>query len=117
MAKTGLFGPYSITPDKIDEHVESLMGAYVLGYTTDKGTFIVRYVGRSDSDLNARLKVYINGNYQQFQYGHYGTAREAFLKECSLFHDFGGTDSLDNDIHPNRTDKSDWSCPRCNVFG
>lgn len=56
MLSTGLKGYYPLTANKIDEVVTKISsGAYALG--TRKGDkFIVKYVGRSDTDLNNRLK-------------------------------------------------------------
>jgi hypothetical protein len=47
---------YELTNQKIDEIVtQTSPGNYALGYVSNS-TFIVRYVGRSDTDLNGRLK-------------------------------------------------------------
>ena len=39
--------------------------------------------------------------------------KAAFEKECRNFHDFGGVEKLDNDIHPDRPDGAAWKCPVC----
>ena len=91
-------GPYLLNKDKIDEVVtETSAGNYALGYVNEKGTFIVKYVGRADSDVNASPKA-------------------AFEKECRNYHDFGGSKSLDNKIHPDRPKNSSWKCPCCDTF-
>lgn len=116
MAATGLFGPHPLTPQGIDAAVNGVApGTYVLGRTEGE-TFYVDYVGRSDGDLNDRLKDWTDSKYDYFKFGFFKTAKAAFEKECTVFHDFGGTGKLDNDIHPDRPDGSDWRCPRCNVF-
>jgi len=115
MAKSGLKGSYPLTHDKIDEVVKRISpGTYALGYKNDT-SFIIKYVGRSDSDLNNRLHDYIE-EYGRFKYGYATSAKEAFKKECSLYHDFGESDKLDNDNHPDRPNKSNWECPICDIF-
>jgi hypothetical protein len=110
MASTGLFGPYDLKDKEIDAHVSDGIGAYALGHTSGTGGFMVDYVGRSDYDLNARLKQWI-GKYNTFKYGHYNTMKAAFEKECSMFHDFGGTAKLDNKAHPARPTGTNFDCP------
>ena len=54
MASLGMNGPYDLTNDQIDKQVtKTSPGNYALGYSEDK-TFFVKYVGRSDTDLNGR---------------------------------------------------------------
>lgn len=115
MARTGLFGPFSLDRVSVDQYVGNNIGAFALGHTNDRGEFVARYVGRSDTDVNQQLKSWI-GRYQQFQYRHFLSARAAFEKECRLFHHFGGTERLDNSGHPARPVASDWTCPHCATF-
>lgn len=86
-------------------------GAYALGQEI-QGTFYVHYVGRSDSDLAARLVKHV-GKYSHFKAGYYDTAKAAFEKECRLYHDFT---PRDNQIHPDRPQNSYWECPVCTIF-
>jgi len=109
-------GPYSLTEKKFDELVAAnKIGNYALGRTDEEGTFLVSYIGRSDSDLNSRLKDYV-GNYRKFKYSIASSIKEAFEKECNNYHDFGGSEKLKNDKHPNRPVGKDWECPGCDVF-
>jgi hypothetical protein len=110
MASTGLIGSFALTNSEIDKNVERRIGSYALGYLNDENTFIVNYVGRSDRDLNGRLKDWV-GDYKRFKYRHYDTKKAAFEKECQMFHDFGGTKSLDNDVHPARPEGTNYDCP------
>lgn len=111
MAATGLHGPYSLTEDVIDEIVRGVgPGAYVLTRRETKPSFIVNYVGRSDGDLSARLKQWVGSKYSHFKYGFLDNAKAAFLKECQIFHDFGGIESLDNKVHPARVENTNWTC-------
>lgn len=116
MASTGLEGAFALSAKAVDAAVtQTSAGAYALGNTKD-GTFYISYVGRSDSDLNARLKQWV-GKYPQFKASYFGSPKAAFEKECHLWHDFGGPEGrLDNTIHPDRPANSGWGCPRCRIF-
>lgn len=113
MPSTGLNGPYRLDSTTIGRiGARTSPGAYALGQERD-GTFYISYVGRSDDDVAARLRCHL-GDYHHFKFGYYASANEAFIKECHLWHDFGGTDGkLDNKIHPDRPSGSRMSCPRC----
>ena len=80
-------------------------------------TFYVSYVGRADNDVNDRLKDWVGKKYTKFKFSYAASPKAAFEKECKNFHDFGGTEKLDNDIHPDRPKNSDWKCPFCKNFG
>ena len=123
MPSTGLGKSYPLDNETIDKVVtEKSAGTYVLGHfkTEKKGekevkTFIVEYVGRSDDDINDRLKKWV-GKYRRFKFRYYGTAKAAFEKECNVYHDFGEKESLDNDKHPERSPNKNWKCPQCDIF-
>lgn len=117
MPSLDMKGPYALTKSKIDEVVtKTSAGNYALGHTNDNGAFIVQYVGRSDSDVNAELKSKTNTKYKQFKFSYATSPKAAFEKECRNYHDFGGKDKLDNDIHPARPADTDWKCPVCKIF-
>jgi chaperonin GroEL (HSP60 family) len=118
MASLEMLGPHSLSATEIDTHVtKKSIGNYALGYVREDGAFIVQYVGRSDIDLNARLKQHATvGKYTMFKYSYAKSKRAAFEKECQNFHDFGGTENLGNDIHPDRPAGSEWKCPYCSNF-
>lgn len=108
MPSTGLDGPYLLTAERIDEVItKKSAGTYALDRTTDT-TFKVSRVGRSDNDVNARLKSYVGGNYKYFKFGYNSSAKAAFEKECTLYHDFNPPD---NAIHPDRPEGTSWKCP------
>ena len=114
MANLELSGPYTLTSENIDLIVtQKSPGAYALGYTDNGGTFMIQYVGRSDNDVNNRLKSWA-GVYKQFMVSYYNNPKEAFEKECTLYHDFGG---VGNKEHPARPENSYWLCPVCRIFG
>jgi len=116
MPSLGMQGPYSLTVEAIDREVtRTSPGNYALGYTSSDGTFIVKYVGRSDSDVNGRLKNWL-GSYEQFKFSYATSAKAAFEKECRNYHDFGEKEALDNASHPGRPSGSGWQCPICTIF-
>ncbi|MFA5931505.1 MAG: hypothetical protein WC821_04310 [archaeon] len=98
------------------------IGNYALGLDTPS-SFNVKYVGRSDTDLNQRLLAWcvdkINGKvtYTHFKFSYSSSIKNAFEKECINYHDFGESKSLANEIHPDRPKNTDWKCPKCNIFG
>ena len=106
-------GPYSLTAEDIDNRIPvGSIGNYAYGYKNDKGTFVVEYVGRSDTDLNDRAKHGI-GTYKLYKYSIARTVKEAYEKECQNFHDFGENKKLDNDIHPDQPAGKKYGCPIC----
>jgi hypothetical protein len=112
MADTGLHGPHALTKDAIDKAVVGVgPGAYVLTREGATPSFIVNYAGRSDDDLNGRLQDWIGTKYTHFKFGFLPTPKDAFLKECNIFHDFGGITKLDNKVHPARPANSKANCP------
>ncbi len=109
---------YAFTREWIDEVVpEGYAGCYVLGNASGQ-RFEAKFVGRSDSDLHKELMAQkVTGSHSapdQFRYFKYGLARSAqaaFEIECRVYHESGGTDSLDNKSHPDRPKRSEWKCP------
>ncbi|MEA1955124.1 MAG: hypothetical protein U9N02_01355 [Campylobacterota bacterium] len=88
-----------------------------MGYTNANKKFVPKYIGRSDSDLKARLLNHVsNEQYKEFKYSYATSQKAAFKKECQNFHDFGGSKKLDNDIHPDRPNGSGLECPICDIF-
>lgn len=115
MASLGMSGSYNLDNGTINREVtRTSPGNYALGRKDDKGTFLVNYVGRADSDVNARLKSWVGrANYPLFKFSYATSAKAAFEKECENFHDF---DPPGNDVHPARPEGTNWKCPRCDVF-
>jgi len=114
MASLDMKGPFLLTDSEVDRQVtRTAPGNYGLGYTKDDGTFVVQYVGRSDDDVNNRLHDWVGTNHKKFKYSYAGSAKEAFEKECRNYHDFGGSESLENKVHPARPNGTNWACPVC----
>jgi hypothetical protein len=109
MASSGLYGPFALTANGVSNNVKGVgAGAYALGNTKDDGVFYIQYVGRSDDDLAARLQDHVPERYQQFKYGFFKSAQEAFEKECHLYHDFNPPD---NKVHPAVPKGTECACP------
>ncbi len=120
MASTGMNGPFALTRVCINEVVTKISaGVYALGYVNQAGNFVIRYIGRSDSNLNERLNQWVDAKkeYLQFKAEYSLSAVAAFKRECNLYHVFEGHNGkLDNDIHPDRS-KNDLSvCDGCYLF-
>jgi len=111
---TGLKGSFSLDAETIDDQVTKVSpGVFALG-TKEGKTFHVHYVGRSDADVNAELKEHV-GEYDRFKFDYTDpySSEAAFVKECQLYHDFGGPDGkVDNQHHPERPSDNVF-CPKC----
>jgi len=117
MPSSGLKGPYPLTKEEIDHVVTRISpGAYALGEVRNR-IFYISYVGRSDDDINSRLKDWVGKKYKSFKFDYFSSPKAAFEKECKLWHDFGGPrGSLDNKKHPDRPERTNWKCPVCSIF-
>lgn len=116
MATLDMQGSCAFTTEEIDRVVtRTSSGNYALGRVEDD-TFYVSYVGRSDSDVNGELKSKLHLNYARFKYSYATSPKAAFEKECRNYHDFDGSEKLDNKIHPDRPNGTNWKCPVCNIF-
>lgn len=109
-------GPFSLTNEEIDRRIASgKPGNYAYGRKDEEGAFLVQYVGRSDTDLNDRIKHGIKDGYKLFKFSYASTPKEAYEKECRNYHDFGGDrGKLHNEIHPAKPERRLFlSCPHC----
>jgi len=110
-------GPYGFNSAEIDHVVtQKSPGNYALGYTKDDSSFVVEYVGRSDKDVNQELKAKLKRKDKKFKYSYASSPKAAFEKECQNYHDFGESEQLDNENHPDRPDGTNWKCPVCTIF-
>lgn len=116
MANLGMTGPYELTKENIDNNVtRTSAGNYALTNSVVNGKFVVEYVGRSDSDVNARLKTWV-GKYKHFKFTYASSPMNAFERECRNYHEFGESKSLNNSIHPDRPENTNWKCPLCDLY-
>lgn len=116
MSSTGIDPEYTLNVLSVSLLVPHSIGAYVLGYKNQQGSFVVQYVGRSDTDINARLLQHLEEGYLSFKFQQLSTIYDAFCKECNLYHDFGENKLLKNKEHPDRPVGTNYLCPRCNIF-
>jgi hypothetical protein len=150
MRSLEMSGSYPLDDAAIDTIVQRTSpGNYALGYMVDGDTFVVFYVGRSDSDVRRCLHEWVgtssryerwappsrapwgsrhresaphgapvldrvgNGaddSYTRFAFSYAGSAEAAFEKECRNYHDFGGSDGLDNEGHPESETAGSTEC-------
>lgn len=112
MAKPmGLSTPFSLTRDGVSKAVTlTSPGAYALGYLGADNVFQIAYVGRSDDNVASRLMDHVSTPHAQFCFTYLGSSQAAFLKECSLYHDFNPPE---NTIHPAKPKGSNLTCPNC----
>ena len=108
-------GPFPFTRDDVDRRItKHQAGNYVLGRKNAIGKFVPEYVGRSDSDVNTRLKDHLPEYYTYFMFRYATSPKDAFECECRYYHTLGGKDCLDNKMHPDLPDDSKkWKCPVC----
>lgn len=114
---------YELSEEIINQIIEpNRIGNYAYGYLNDNGSFIVKYVGRSDSDLKSRIKHGLQDRlndesckkYERFKFSYASSVKEAYDKECRNYHDFGGDEGLLNNVkHPDKPAKQDYKCPIC----
>ena len=114
MALPGLQGLWDLNGPTINRVISTTSpGNYALGYVKDR-TFFALYVGRSDDDLNDRLHRWTsNPRYRSFKASYASGAIDAFMRECRNYHECGGSEKLDNDIHPCKPEGIDVVCPVC----
>lgn len=114
MAFLNMAGPFELSQEVIDAEIpEGYPGNYAYGFTDEEGIFRVQYVGRADSDLKTRIPHGI-GQYKQFKASLANSDLEAYYKECTNWHEFGGEEQkLDNKIHPAIPKGKLAFCPIC----
>ena len=117
MASLDMLGPFALTDAEVNKIVpENVMGNYAfLQKKWHAGEYIVRYVGRSDSDLKKEIKQQMRTDRAKgcthFKYSIAKSVKEAFEKECRNYHDFGGNTKLHNKNHPDKPDGTEYECP------
>lgn len=111
---SGLSGPFPLSFDAIEDTVEGgRPGVFALGAKDFSGRFAIMSIGRSDTDVKERLRGCIGAG-THFKFDYFTSEREAFERECELFHDI---QPPGNFIHPGRPSGTTLRCPRCRIFG
>ena len=98
-------GPYSLDFETIDINVLSnSIGNYLICSLGKDGKYYVLYVGRSDVDLNDRLKDHVNEeqNYKYFFFKYAKSDVDAYNVECKCYHEYGENEKLNNIYHPDK---------------
>ncbi len=98
MAKAYIDGKFHYLNDEIiNKNVEvDSIGVYILLDHHAGGLFKVCYVGRSDKDLNDRLKKHV-GSYEYFHFEEHDDAYSAYEQELAYYNNYP---DLDNKIKP-----------------
>lgn len=114
MPSLDMDGPFDLKNGVIDDKVNAnLIGNFALGFTNDKGKFVVKVVGRSDKDLNGEIKSagrrYSGGvlakimrrpRLDKFKFSVADNTESAFQVEQRDYENFGGSDKLLNKKSP-----------------
>ncbi|MEX2618404.1 MAG: hypothetical protein WD767_20150 [Alphaproteobacteria bacterium] len=114
MAKLDMDGPFELSNRVIDTKVSAnLIGNYALGYMNSNGKFVVKVVGRADSDLRRELKaarkkyrggflsrIFGGETLDRFKFSYADSVDAAYQAECRAFEAFGGTAKLRNNVKP-----------------
>ena len=113
MRGSGLKGSFPLNRAQVEAHVSVVSpGIFALGHRSADGSkFTIARVGRSDADVNRRLRDYI-GQYSHFKFGYSPSSAEAFERECALYHQLNPRDKA----HPLRPAGTIWRCPKCEIF-
>jgi len=114
MPDLGMRGPYRLNRSVVDREVANAYpGNFAVGYLKESGAFVVRYVGRADSDLHQTLSEQETDESTWFKWTYTDSSHSAFDTECRNYHDFGGNAQLENEYHPEPPRGSKWRCPVC----
>ncbi len=110
-------GPYRLDNATINANVaKASIGNYALGTRdSETGDFVVEFVGRAETGINAKLKSWVGEtDSTHFMFSYAVSLRVAFEKECKLYH---ALSPPQNHAHPERRPGVTWACPSCDVFG
>ena len=114
--KSNLGKPLPLDEATIKEHIDngtdwSSASVYVLGGirkgADGKPRFVIRYVRHVDGDLGGELRKHI-GKYKGFRFKFFRSTRNAYDRECEVFHDFNPSD---NTGHPEKPKNTKFACP------
>lgn len=105
---------YRLVKLVIDRKIsEDVIGTYFL-WKYVKGSYELRYVGRSDGRLKKRLVAHMQAKaFSHFSFKATGSILEAYYTECKTWHDYRGR--LCNKIHPDSPRNLPYFCPYCEV--
>lgn len=100
---------------KEKEIKESVKEGSIGNYWLFDETLGIRYVGRSDTDLQKRLLDHVNERpYKSFKFSYADSPEEAYFIECKQYHRYIGSGKLRNEKHPDCPDgMGHLRCPEC----
>jgi len=75
-----------------------------------KPRFKIKRVGHVDGDLGVELRKYM-GKYAGFRFKFFRSTRNAYDKECQIYHEFK---PRENDKHPTKPKHTRFVCPIAN---
>ena len=108
---------YQLNNENIDKYVkDKSIGNYLLGYKSNQ-KFMVEYVGRSDTNLNSRLKDWVDKGYKEFRFLYAKDDVAAYYEECCNFHDFKNDINQNHPAKPKGNDKVKCPVPYCIDLG
>lgn len=93
------------------EHINIYVAQNAMGvYLFSRDGNYIAYVGRSDSDINARIKSSSKegDGYRYFWFEYATSPMDAYKKECLYYHKYNPPD---NSIHPAVPPGANWRCP------
>lgn len=114
MAKLDMDGPFDLKDAVINDKIgKDVIGNFALGFMNGSGKFVVKVVGRSDSNLNKEIKsarrrfsggflgqMFGKAKLNKFKYSLAANADTAFQVEQRAFENFGGAKNLLNKDAP-----------------
>ena len=109
---------FALTSDTVRAIVtKTSPGCYVLGRSGSDGKFLLRYVGRADTDVREGLLELVGKPSWEspcFKIQYTKTAKDAFQIECTIYHEFRPPE---NASHPASSHDSGWTCPINSAHG
>jgi hypothetical protein len=77
-----LHSNFCLDSSTVENCVAECAGAYALGSLDDNGTMVVKYIGRADDNVKARLKAHaVEGRFRYFAFTYSTGANPAYEKE------------------------------------
>ncbi|MFO7867186.1 MAG: hypothetical protein R6V02_10320 [Candidatus Aminicenantes bacterium] len=104
--------PYKLENASIEKHLTKTgPGVFTLGTMSERAEYLVAYTGIAKKDLKKELKNLVGKSRRPlFTFEYTSSLKEAFEKQCCIYHHF---DPPDNKQHPKSPEGTDWTCPTC----
>lgn len=111
MANRVFCGPFDLKKEIVREKVPQKKGNYLFLSSSR----VVKYVGRSDSDLQTeilqQMDTYRADGCTQFKYSLADSVKDAYETECRDYHNHGEKEKLNNRYHPDEPAGHHYPCP------